>query len=131
MVYSLSRQKPNGQYLVDPLSLNLYTYGHNNPVRYKDPSGRVVTEFDRAVCTRDELRELERLTAIWHNPRSTQAQRDAAAMAARTIREPYVTFYGAKQLSNGYVEIIRTQPVPASGHVSCDTLLFATGDIIN
>ena len=31
-----------GRY-ADPLSLNRYTYGHNNPVRYRDPSGHVVT----------------------------------------------------------------------------------------
>ena len=32
-------EKPNGQYLVDPLSLNHYTYCHNNPVLYGDPNG--------------------------------------------------------------------------------------------
>jgi len=25
----------------DPLSLNLYTYGHNNPIRYTDPRGNI------------------------------------------------------------------------------------------
>jgi RHS repeat-associated protein len=27
----------------DPLSLNLYTYGYNNPIRYYDPTGHIVT----------------------------------------------------------------------------------------
>jgi hypothetical protein len=26
----------------DPLSLNLYTYAHNNPVRYTDPTGHKI-----------------------------------------------------------------------------------------
>jgi signal transduction histidine kinase len=30
---------PNGQKIIDPLSLNLYTYAHNNPIMYKDASG--------------------------------------------------------------------------------------------
>lgn len=30
---------PNGQEIVDPLSLNLYTYCANNPIMYQDPSG--------------------------------------------------------------------------------------------
>ena len=38
-VRGVSRKYPNGQELVDPLSLNLYTYCHNNPVRFVDPSG--------------------------------------------------------------------------------------------
>lgn len=29
----------------DPLSLNLYTYVHNNPIRYFDPSGHRPVEF--------------------------------------------------------------------------------------
>jgi RHS repeat-associated protein len=30
----------------DPLSLNLYTYCYNNPIRYYDPTGYVVTQAD-------------------------------------------------------------------------------------
>nr|WP_236838697.1 RHS repeat-associated core domain-containing protein [Caldalkalibacillus salinus] len=30
-----------GEY-TDPLSLNLYTYGHNNPIRYHDPTGHFI-----------------------------------------------------------------------------------------
>jgi len=32
---------PNSQEVVDPLSLNQYTYCHNNPVRYADSTGHV------------------------------------------------------------------------------------------
>jgi len=28
--------------ILDPLSLNLYTYGHNNPISYYDPTGRSI-----------------------------------------------------------------------------------------
>ena len=35
-------EMPNGQEVIDPLSLNLYTYCYNNPVKYIDPSGASV-----------------------------------------------------------------------------------------
>ena len=38
-VRSVSQRLPNDQKLVDPLSLNLYTYCHNNPIMYIDSSG--------------------------------------------------------------------------------------------
>ena len=41
-IHSVSRKMPNGQELVDPLSLNLYTYCHNNPVMYIDENGHWV-----------------------------------------------------------------------------------------
>ena len=38
-VRSTTHKTPNGQDVVDPLSLNLYTYCWNNPVKYSDPTG--------------------------------------------------------------------------------------------
>jgi len=35
--------------IADPLSLNLYIYCHNEPVMYIDPSGHVVTAWDKAI----------------------------------------------------------------------------------
>ncbi|WP_258208112.1 polymorphic toxin-type HINT domain-containing protein [Paenibacillus radicibacter] len=35
----------NGE-LSDPLSQNLYTYAHNNPLRYDDPSGHAIYDMD-------------------------------------------------------------------------------------
>jgi len=43
-VHMVIRDMPNGQKLVDPLSLNLYTYCFNSPVRYYDPSGNTPSE---------------------------------------------------------------------------------------
>ena len=37
-------EMPNGQIVADPLSLNLYTYCKNNPLRYKDATGMTPTE---------------------------------------------------------------------------------------
>ena len=42
-VHFVSRKMPDSQELVDPLSLNLYTYCYSNPVLYCDPSGHSVT----------------------------------------------------------------------------------------
>lgn len=38
-VEKVTRKMPNGQEITDPLSLNRYTYCHNNPVYYTDPTG--------------------------------------------------------------------------------------------
>jgi len=38
----VKNQLPNKQEVFDPLSLNLYTYCHNNPIFYTDPSGHFV-----------------------------------------------------------------------------------------
>jgi RHS repeat-associated protein len=41
MLRCVKNQLPNKQEVSDPLSLNLYTYCHNNPVRYTDPTGHL------------------------------------------------------------------------------------------
>ena len=40
-VRSLSFSKLNGQEIINPLSLNLYTYCHNTPVLFVDPMGAI------------------------------------------------------------------------------------------
>ncbi len=40
----VAKDLPNGQKAIDPLSLNLYTYCYNNPVRYTDSSGNIPVE---------------------------------------------------------------------------------------
>ena len=104
IVRSLSFEQPNGQYLVDPLSLNYYTYAHNNPIRYKDPSGCVVTDWDRQnVTNQKDLNQLQINTDIWHDSKSTQAQKDAAAASSKAIRAKYM-IAGETQLSTGIVQ---------------------------
>jgi RHS repeat-associated protein len=41
----VKNQLPNEQEVSDPLSLNLYTYCHSNPVFYTDPTGHFVLPF--------------------------------------------------------------------------------------
>ena len=41
-LWCAKNQLPNGQEIPDPLSLNKYTYCHNNPTRYSDPSGHFI-----------------------------------------------------------------------------------------
>jgi RHS repeat-associated protein len=43
IVRELARELPNGTKADDPLSLNWYTYCHNNPITYFDPTGRSIT----------------------------------------------------------------------------------------
>ncbi len=41
----VNRKMPNKQEIPDPLSLNKYTYCHNNPTIYSDPTGHFVLPF--------------------------------------------------------------------------------------
>ena len=49
-VLSVTHTMPNGQEIIDPLSLNLYTYSHNNPIYYQDPGGHFVITTTVLVC---------------------------------------------------------------------------------
>ena len=51
----------------DPLSLNLYTYCYNNPIIYFDPTGHVVTDWDKSHLTSDEIKDLEAIGNQWAN----------------------------------------------------------------
>ncbi len=44
-------------YADDPLSLNLYTYCVNNPIRYIDPTGHIFTDWDNANVTGKDDRD--------------------------------------------------------------------------
>jgi RHS repeat-associated protein len=49
-LHCAKNQLPNGQEVPDTLSLNLYTYGYNNPLSYQDPSGHFVISTTALVA---------------------------------------------------------------------------------
>jgi RHS repeat-associated protein len=63
----------------DPLSLNLYTYSYNNPIRYYDPTGHVVTAWDKANCTPAQIATIEKATKDYD---AAKAKGDQAGMNA-------------------------------------------------
>ncbi len=71
----------------DPLSLNLYTYCCNNPVMYVDPSGHIVTEWDREHLTSDELAQLKYMSNQWFEVSSKE--QIVYASIAESIRSKY------------------------------------------
>ena len=48
----------NGQEIIDPLSLNLYTYCYNSPIYYLDPSGHVIELSSKA--TEEQIKQYQR-----------------------------------------------------------------------
>ncbi len=48
--------------IADPLSLNVYTYCYNNPIRFFDPSGNVVSDWDKEHLTPEEQKKIEQYT---------------------------------------------------------------------
>jgi RHS repeat-associated protein len=72
----------------DPLSLNLYTYGSNNPIRYWDPTGHYVSPTDKVNLSSSQIKQLEQITKDWNvaNAAGNTAAMKAANDAANAIR---------------------------------------------
>jgi len=66
-------------FYTDPLSLNRYTYCHNNPIKYIDPSGYVVTQWDLDNCSPAQIAQIKAATDAWN---VAKAANDSAAMDA-------------------------------------------------
>ena len=77
----------------DPLSLNLYTYCYNNPIRYWDPTGHVVTQADitRAYTNnppdvaKQIVNDIAKATDAYNNAK-TDDQRETAHKEADRLR---------------------------------------------
>ena len=52
----------------DPIrdGLNWYVYCNGNPVNYVDPLGLIVTAWDKAHCTPEEITKLQEATIQWN-----------------------------------------------------------------
>lgn len=48
VMYTIQKP-PTDQQIIEPLSLNLYAYAYQNPVKYRDPSGNMPEAFDTAA----------------------------------------------------------------------------------
>jgi len=75
-------------FYADPLSLNRYTYAHNNPIKYIDPSGYVVTQWDLDNCSPEQIAQIKAATDAWNAARAAndRAAMDAAHAAANAAR---------------------------------------------
>lgn len=73
----------------DPLTLNLYTYCANNPIRYYDPSGHAFTEWDNKNVKDEKDRQAIRdASKAWENAKN-DAERTAAHKMAEDARNRY------------------------------------------
>jgi len=51
----------------DPMSLNLFTYCNNNPIKYIDPTGHILTETDKANLTYQQQQDILIATAKYNS----------------------------------------------------------------
>jgi len=88
----------------DPLSLNLYTYCYHNPIIYIDPTGHIVTDWDKANCTPAEIAVIQAATIAWTiaNAFGNTAGMEAARAAAAAARSGHLSS-DAYVDSSGYV----------------------------
>jgi RHS repeat-associated protein len=85
----------------DPLSLNMYTYVHNEPIMYTDPTGHAATSSNATVLLKDVVKEgysgsiswnnTEKVATIIINGQSVRIKadgKDAAMVNGRVIIKP-------------------------------------------
>jgi len=77
--------------VLNPQTLIPYSYVLNNPLKYVDPTGQIVSDWDMAHLTPAEQAQVENLGKQWNkaNEIGDRAAMDAAHDAAEAIREPY------------------------------------------
>ncbi|MDR1203002.1 MAG: NPCBM/NEW2 domain-containing protein, partial [Tannerellaceae bacterium] len=92
-------------------SNNRYVYALNNPLRYKDSTGRVVTDWDRGHLTASELSRLQAITNSWSS--GTASQQNAWRTEAYNMRVKYLT-QGEYITSDGYVKSNVLKPISST-----------------
>jgi RHS repeat-associated protein len=77
----------------DPQSMAQYTYVENNPLRYIDPLGMALTEWDKNNLTPGEQAQILAYTADWEaaNKANNPDKKDAAHDAAEAVRDNHRT----------------------------------------
>lgn len=72
----------------DPLSLNTYSYGYNNPIKYWDPTGHIVTKWDEHNLSDDQIRLIDKATNDWikANKSGDEKSKKAAHARAEAVR---------------------------------------------
>ncbi len=86
------------------LGFNMFAYCQNNPVMYVDPSGNVVSSWDLAYLSSDDLKEVTRATYNWGlaNMLGLESKANEQHRICTEIRNRYLSS-GQTIAENGYV----------------------------
>jgi len=79
----------------DPLSLNLYTYCNNNPIKYYDPTGHILSEWDKENLSAEDQEKIEKYTMMWNYYDSMIKTLEEYMKTASTIER----IYAAKEIA--------------------------------
>jgi hypothetical protein len=102
---------------------NWYVYCADNPVKYIDPWGLAVTEWDKANLTPSQIMQLENLTNQWTNAQS-QAERDRIHAQANAIRQSAATDTGVTFNADGTPNILNSSKLPNTGEPNSTGILY-------
>lgn len=69
----------------------MYTYCHNDPIQYVDPTGHYVSDWDKEHLSPSEIKQLEQYGKDWNaaNKAGNQAGKDKAHENAEKLRDKY------------------------------------------
>ena len=109
--------------------LNWYAYCYNNPVKYIDPSGRIVTDWDAENLTDEGIREIARLTILYEEAKAND-DRTGMDLAHKRAEEIRATQKKNQNDSGNLAVCVIFMPLMLSGCTPSDRNYWLESNIV-